>query len=135
MSDYKVLSRLGILSILLAALGFSLAPASVSAKQAREPSVAYKMAAIDCQCTPSAGTVAQYQRLLVKLVTRKCREKPLKLANELANVRHMFVSDGYGTFTYGRLLRLLDRSIPNSINFKQSCASVLAALVVLIEHK
>jgi hypothetical protein len=71
--------------------------------------------------------------LLTKLVTRKCEEAKLGLANELANTRHILAHDGYGHYSYLRLMRLLDRAIPNSIGYRQRCASVLAAMVVLIE--
>jgi hypothetical protein len=45
--------------------------ASTAHAQAQGPSIAYKMAAIDCQCVPSAANVTTYRKLLKKLVTRK----------------------------------------------------------------
>jgi hypothetical protein len=97
------------------------------------PSIAYKMAAIDCKCVPSAAKVTTYRRLLTKLVTRKCKETKLRLANELANTQHALAHDGFGHYSYLRLMRLLDRSIPNTISYRQRCSGVLAALIVLIE--
>jgi hypothetical protein len=125
--------RLALATALVSALGLSVVSATTSAPTTVS-SVAYKMAVIDCKCVPSATRVAPYRLLLAKLVTRKCTERPLKLADELTTVRHMLAHDGYGNYSYLRLMRLLDRSIPNSIRYRQRCAGVLAALVVLIEH-
>ena len=107
--------------------------ASTAHAEAQGPSIPYKMATIDCKCVPSAAKVATYRRLLTKLVTRKCKETKLRLANEIANVQHMLAHDGYGHYSYLRLMRLLDRSIPNSVHYRQRCSGVLGALVVLIE--
>src|ERR1700694_2530312 len=134
MKSVAAMSCLATATILLA-VAFALVPSTVSAEQVRQPSVAYKMAAIDCTCVPSARTVAQYQRVLLRLVTRKCKETPLKLADEIVNTRDILAKDGYGHFKLLRLLRLLDSSITNNIHFRQPCRGVLAALIVLIEHK
>jgi hypothetical protein len=69
-------------------------------------------------------TRTTYRRLLTKLVTRKCKETQLRLANELANTRHILAHDGHGHYSYLRLMRLLDGSIPNSIRYRQRCADV-----------
>jgi hypothetical protein len=121
---------LAVVAVCVIGLGFG---ASTAQARAQGPSVAYKMAAIDCKCVPSAAKVATYSRLLTKLVTRKCKETKLRLANEIANAQHILAHDGYGHYRYLRLMRLLDGSIPNSIHFRQRCSDLLAALVVLIE--
>jgi hypothetical protein len=100
---------------------------------AKQPSIADKMAVIDCQCSPSAKTVAVYQHLLEKLVVRKCTEKPIKLADELVNTRDILAQDGKGHYKLLTIMRALDKSIPDKIGFKQKCAGVLAALIVLME--
>lgn len=91
------------------------------------------MAAIDCKCVPSTARVAPYRQLLTKLVTRKCKETRLRLADELTKAQHILAHDGHGHYSYLRLMRLLDRSIPNSIHYRQRCSGVIAALIVLIE--
>lgn len=124
--------RLAGIAVCLAALGLSFASASATA-QTQGHSVAYKMAAIDCKCVPSATRVATYRRLLTRLVTRKCKETRLRLSDKLVRAQQILAHDGYGHYSLLRLMRLLDRSIPNSIGFRQSCGQVLAALIVLIE--
>jgi hypothetical protein len=57
----------------------------------------------------------------------------MRLADELTVAQHMLAHDGYGHFSYLRLVRLVDRSIPDSIGFRQRCSDIVAALVVLIE--
>jgi hypothetical protein len=119
----------GLLPLLLITSSLAVARASST----RQRSVAYKMAAIDCKCVPARRTVLVYQRLLTKLVTKKCKETPPRLADEIVATRNILKNDGYGSYKLLTLMRLLDRSIPNSIGFRQRCADVLAALVVLIE--
>jgi len=123
--------RLVAIAVCVVALGLG-ATAAASART-QGPSIPYKMATIDCKCSPSAAKVTTYRRLLTKLVTRKCKETKLKLANELANTQHVIAHDGFGHYSYLRLMRLLDRSIPNTIGYRQRCSGVLAALIVLIE--
>ena len=124
--------RMASLAVCLAALSVSVGVSTLHA-QSQGPSVAYKMAAIDCNCVPSATRVAPYARLLTKLVTRKCKETRLRLADKLTVAQHILAHDGHGHYSYLRLMRLLDRSIPNSINYRQRCGDLLAALIVLIE--
>jgi hypothetical protein len=97
------------------------------------PSIAYRLAAIDCQCKPKPAAVVPYQRLLEKLVAHKCKEKASRLAGEVVATRNIIAKDGYGEHKLIELLRALNTAIPNSIGFKQNCAGVLAALIVLME--
>ncbi len=119
--------------VVIITVGAALALPAATSAQTREPSIAYKLAAIDCKCVPSARAVAQYRTLLTKLVTRKCKETRLKLANEIVRAQNILADDGYGTYKLLRLFRLPDRSIPDRIAFRQPCLDVISALVVLIE--
>ena len=116
-----------------AAAGASAASAGGAATETRTPSIAYKLAAIDCNCVPRARTVTQYRAILTKLVTRKCKETKTKLADEIVRSRNILREDGYGNYKLSRLLRLLDQSIPNSIGFRQPCLDVIVSLIVLME--
>jgi hypothetical protein len=127
-SVVKHVTALSAVCVIALGLGASTAHARV-----RAPSVAYKMAVIDCKCVPSAAKVATYSKLLTKLVTRKCKETRLRLADKLVRTQQILAHDGQGHYSLLRLMRLLDKSIPNTVHFRQQCGSVLAALIVLIE--
>jgi hypothetical protein len=91
-------------------------------------SVAYKLAAIDCRCTPSAGLVAKYGRVLTKLTRTKCKDSKRRLGDMAVTSVRLLKDEGVPMSNL-RMLRLVNASIPDNIGFKQPCADIFAILI------
>lgn len=113
------------------ALVLLLAVATAHAQRAKQPSISFQLASLDCRCVPSTATVKKYQRLLSYLATRKCKDTPRHLGDMAVVSRRLLREKGV-KLTNFQVLQLVNKSIPNNIGFKQPCADIFAALVTLI---
>lgn len=103
-------------------------PTAVGATTASSPSVAYKLAAIDCRCVPSTQLVARYARVLTILSTKKCKESRRKLGDMSVAATRLLREAGRRVTTL-RMLSLVNQSIPDRIGFKQPCIDIFVILV------
>ena len=85
------------------------------------------LAAIDCDCEPTAAHVARYRVLLARLATR-CQESPSRLAYVSKTATEVLRQNGRRR-TNLWLLTELDRKVPRHVARQQPCRYVVAVLL------
>jgi hypothetical protein len=85
------------------------------------------LAAIDCDCEPTAAHVARYRVLLARLASR-CQESPSRLAYVSKTATEVLRQNGRRR-TNLWLLTELDRKVPRHVARQQPCRYVVAVLL------
>ena len=119
----------GLLAVLVLALVLDAAVHAGAA--AAQPSIAFRLATIDCGCVPSPARVARY-RIVLRSLRPKCKERPARLGDAAVRATEIFRHDTGRRVTTLAILRGT-RTAVSKLRFRTSCSQVLAALVVLME--
>ena len=93
------------------------------------PSVAYKLANIDCRCSASAIRVRPYAVVLAILAGKKCRESKTRLGDFAVTSTHLLAKKGIRMSNL-QVLRGVNRSLPASLG-RTRCLDIFSAFVIL----
>ena len=123
---------LGLIVTLAVAMG-AVSEEARSVTSARHAyTVAYKLAAIDCKCVPSAARVHPYAEVLAILAGKKCRETKTKIG-DMAVVSRRLLARKHVRMSILNVLRGVNRSIPASLG-RTRCADIFTLFVTLVER-
>lgn len=95
-------------------------------------SVPYKLAAIDCRCTPTRAQIKPYAQMVNILSKKKCRESPAKIGDMAVLSTQLLRKQGI-RMSILTVLRGVNRALPASLG-RTRCSDIFAAFVVLVEQ-
>lgn len=130
--QFGIIGALIILVVGLSGLGVAGAVSSSAPVAETGYSVAYKLATIDCRCTPTRAQVKPYAQVLNILSKKKCRESQSKIGDMAVLSTQLLRKKGIRMSTL-TVLRGVNRSIPASLG-RTRCSDIFAAFVILVEN-